>query len=85
MKRILSASLPAVIIALSGAASAASISVNLTLQLNDANSVDADETSIVGNPEAATLGGTNWNNVRLKSNTMKNPCLLNFQDTDSPI
>jgi hypothetical protein len=46
---------------------AAVISVNMSNQTNDANSVDSDETAVVGNPAGASISGAYWNNVAVRS------------------
>lgn len=45
----------------------APVSVNLGINLNDANAVDPGETSVVGNPDAMALDGASWNNILLQN------------------
>ncbi|NWK55057.1 hypothetical protein HW115_05515 [Verrucomicrobiaceae bacterium N1E253] len=45
----------------------ASISVNFGIALNDANAVDAGESSIVGMPGSQTTDGSKWNNINLRA------------------
>lgn len=45
----------------------ASISVNFGIALNDANAVDAGESSIIGLAGTQTTDGTTWNNINLRA------------------
>lgn len=65
MNRPLAIALSFVLAVLFGQASlpAAVISVNFSLAGNDNNSVNTDETAVVGNPVGVPVSGTSWNNV----------------------
>jgi len=55
------------IVALPALSTPDSLNINFGLTLDDANRVDADESSVVGLADAKTIDGNGWNNVLLNS------------------